>query len=219
MKLEISAIDSLPQVLRDTERCVERGRRATVAGVKQTGSMAVKALRAMMNAAFKGQRIQYVWHEKFYENSGFDAAAFIYNKANKVIRAFSEGVVIKSSNGFFLAIPTVNAPKTGVGGKRISPSNFPEHVLGRLRFVYRGPGRPSLLVVDNLRASYSRKTGKLRGFRKATAKSIAAGKTATVVMFILVPQVTLKKRIDPTSVVKREGSKAPENILRNLKGR
>jgi hypothetical protein len=40
----------------------------------------------------------------------------------------------------WLAIPTENAPRKGVGGKRISPSTFPEQCLGRLRLVAR-PGR------------------------------------------------------------------------------
>ena len=35
---------------------------------------------------------------------------------------------------------------------KLAPSTFPEHRFGQLRFVYRGSGRPSLLVVDNLRA-------------------------------------------------------------------
>ena len=47
---------------------------------------------------------------------------------------------------------------SGVGDRRIKPSEFPEHRFGKLRFVYRSNG-PSLLVVKNVQASYSRKTG------------------------------------------------------------
>jgi hypothetical protein len=71
--------------------------------------------------------------------------------------------VIRSKRRRFLAIPTENAPRKGTDGRRI-PSTFTEHRFGPLRFVPRQSG-PSLLVVDGLRASFSRKTGELRGFR------------------------------------------------------
>jgi hypothetical protein len=104
--------------------------------------------------------------------------------------------VIRSRRGRFLAIPTENAPRKGTDGKRISPSTFLEHRFGPLRFVPRQSG-PSLLVVNGLRASYSRKTGQLRGFRRATDRARRSGQgLTTVVMFLLVPQAKLRKRLD-----------------------
>jgi len=109
----------------------------------------------------------------------------VYTKAPQIVRAFDEGAVIRSKRGRFLAIPTENAPKKGTDGRRISPRTFPEHRFGPLRFVPR-QGGPSLLVVDGLRASFSRKSGALRGFRRATdpARQRGDGLT-TVVMFLL----------------------------------
>jgi hypothetical protein len=97
----------------------------------------------------------------------------VYTKAPQIARAFDEGAVIRSRRGRFLAIPTKNAPRKGTDGGRINPSTFPEHRSGPLRFVPRPTG-PSLLVVDGLRASFSRQTGELRGFRRATAALAAA---------------------------------------------
>ena len=123
-------------------------------------------------------------------------ASLIYTKAPQIIRAFDEDAVIRSRRGRFLAIPTDNAPRKGTDGKRISPSTFPEHRFGPLRFVPR-PSGPSLLVVDGLRASFSRKTGELRGFRRSTERARQRGQgLTTVVMFLLVPQVKLCKRLD-----------------------
>jgi hypothetical protein len=52
-------------------------------------------------------------------------------------------------------------------------------------------------VVDGLRASFSRQTGELRGFRRATDRARRGGQgLTTVVMFLLVPQVKLTKRLD-----------------------
>ena len=93
---------------------------------------------------------------------------------------FDEGTVIRSKDGWWLAIPTPNAPKRGVGGKRINPSNFPEHRFGKLRFVYRRNG-PSLLVAENVQASYARKTGELRGFRKAGKRNLKTGNNAPII--------------------------------------
>jgi hypothetical protein len=104
--------------------------------------------------------------------------------------------VIRSRRGHYLAIPTEDAPRKGTDAKRISPRTFPEHRFGPLRFVPRATG-PSLLVVDGLRASSSRTTGELRGFRRATERARHNGQgLTTVVMFLLVPQVKLGKRLD-----------------------
>jgi hypothetical protein len=81
-------------------------------------------------------------------------------------------VVVRSKRGRFLAIPTENAPRKGTDGRRISPSTFPEHRFGPLQFVPR-PNGPSLLVVDGLRASLSRKTSEQRGFRRASDRAAA----------------------------------------------
>jgi hypothetical protein len=51
------------------------------------------------------------------------------------------------------------------------------------------------LVVDGFGASFSRKTGDVRGFRYATDRARRSGQGLTTeVMFLLVPQVKLPKR-------------------------
>jgi hypothetical protein len=175
--------------LRDLERAVATGTREAGLGLKTE-------LRRQVTSAGLGQRLARTWRDRHYDNRGIDAASLVYTKAPQIIRAFDEGAVIRSRSGLWLAIPTPNAPRRGVGGKRINPSNFPEHRFGPLRFVYRRSG-PSLLVVEGLRASVSRKTGELRGFRRASERARRTGQgVATVVMFVLVPQVKIPKRLD-----------------------
>ena len=138
-------------------------------------------------------------------------------KAPQIIRAFDEGAVIRSRRGRFLAIPTENAPRKGTDGQRLSPSTFPEHRFGPLRFVPR-PSGPSLLVVDGLRASFSRKTGELRGFRRASDRAQRTGTgLATVVMFLLVPQVKLAKRLDVARAAERWSAQLPALIEQQLR--
>ena len=102
-------------------------------------------------------------------------------------------------------------------GKRISPSTFPEHRFGPLRFVPRKTG-PSLLVVDGLRASFSRQTGQLKGFRRGTDRARRSGQgLTTVVMFLLVPQVKLRKRLDVARAAEHWSAQLPALIEQQLR--
>jgi hypothetical protein len=97
------------------------------------------------------------------------------------------------------------------------PALFPEHRFAPLRFVPRQSG-PSLLVVDGLRASVSRKTGELRGFRRATDRARQRGQgVATVVMFLLVPQVKLPKRLNVARAAERWSAQLPALIEQQLR--
>jgi hypothetical protein len=126
-------------------------------------------------------------------------------------------VLIRSRRGRFLAIPTENAPRNGTDGKPISPSTFPEHRFGPLRFVLRQSG-PSLLVADGLRASFSRQTGELRGFRRATDRARRSGQgLTTVVMFLLVPQVQLRKRLDAPRAAEHWSAQLSTLIVQQMK--
>ena len=168
--------------LRDIERAVTIGTRGAGRGLKTE-------LRRQVASAWLGPRLGNSWRDKHYPNHKLDAASLVYTRAPQIVRAFDQGALIRSRRGRFLAIPTENAPRKGTDGRRVSPGTFPEHQFGPFRFVPRSTG-PSLLVVDGLRASFSRKTGQLRGFRRATERGRQSGQSlTTVVMFLLLPQV------------------------------
>jgi hypothetical protein len=196
--------------LRNIERAVTTGTRDAGRGLKTE-------LRRQVGSAGLGQRLANSWRDRHYPNQKLDAASLVYTKAPQVIRAFDEGAVVRSKRGRFLAIPTENAPRKGTDGKRVSPSNFPEHRFGALRFVPRSYG-PSLLVVDGLRASFSRKTGELRGFRRASDRARSSGQgLTTVVMFLLVPQVKLSKRLDVARAAEHWSAQLPALIEQQLR--
>jgi Family of unknown function (DUF6441) len=89
--------------------------------------------------------------------------------------------------------------------------------LEPLRFVPRQNG-PSLLVVDGLRASFSRKTGELRRFPRATDRARRSGQgLTTVVMFLLVPQVKLRKRLDVARAAEHWSAQLPALIEQQLR--
>ncbi|OSM07355.1 hypothetical protein MAIT1_04682 [Magnetofaba australis IT-1] len=97
-------------------------------------------------------------------------------------------------------------------GKRLHPGNFPEHRFGKLRFVHR-PGRSSLLVVDGVRIST--KTGRVgrqaKGGIYTKSGRLKSGITS-VVMFVMVPQVRLRKRLNVKRAAQRWAGKLPRVI-------
>ena len=202
--------DYLKSEFATAERSVTLGVREATNGLKM-------AMRGQVTSAGLGQRMANTWRGDIYPKgqNSIRPAGLVYTRASKIMEGFENAAVIRSKNGWWLAIPTPNAPKRGIGGKRINPSNFPEHRYGKLRFVYRS-GKPSMLVVDNARASYNRKSGELRGFRKATDRNVTKGNgLATVVMFWFVPQVQLPKAITFDAEAKRWFDRLPQLILRN----
>jgi hypothetical protein len=214
MKLTATIIRSVEADMQAELRHVER---AVAIGTREAGRGLKAELRRQVASAGLGQRLANSWRDRHYPNQKLDAASLVYTKAPQIIRAFDEGAVIRSKRGRFLAIPTENAPRKGTDGRRIKPSTFPEHRFGPLRFVPRRSG-PSLLVVDGLRASFSRQTGQLRGFRRATDRARARGDgLATVVMFLLVAQVKLSRRLDVARAAERWSAQLPALIEQQLR--
>lgn len=174
---------------------IERGNGQAV---RESVNRVKQRLRGQTIGSGLGRRVANAWRSKMYpdrRSAAANPAGIIYTRAQKIIDGFSRGTPIKSKAGFFLAVPTELAPKRGNDGKRISPTNFPEWKYGRLEFVYRRSG-PSLLIVKDIgitktgRASRKRKNG-------ARVKSGAYRKgTADVIMFLLYPQVRLRKVFD-----------------------
>jgi hypothetical protein len=214
MKLAAITVRSLQADVQAELRDMER---AVAAGTRDAGRGLRTDLRAQVASTGLGQRLANSWRDRHYPNRKLDAASLVYTKAPQIIRAFDEGAVIRSRRGRWLAIPTENAPKKGTDGKRISPRTFPEHRFGPLRFVPRQSG-PSLLVVDGLRASFSRESGALRGFRRATDRARERGDgLTTVVMFLLVPQVKLSKRLDVARAAEHWSAQLPALIAQQLR--
>ena len=101
------------------------------------------------------------------------------------LRDSHTGPLIRSKNGFWLAIPLPAAGKSLRGG-RITPGEWERRRGLRLRFVYRRTG-PSLLVAE----------GRLNMKGQAVVSRSKTGRgKVTAPIFLLVPQVKLPKRLD-----------------------
>jgi len=213
MKLATNITGSIMAGMRAEMRAIDR---AVTAGIKEAGGGLKGSLRKQVVSAGLGGRLARTWRDRTYPNKGHDAASLVWSKAPQIVRVFDEGAVIKSRSGLWLAIPTPAAPKRGVGGKRINPSNFPEHRYGPLRFVYRR-GRPSLLVVDGVRINKSGRVGRRAKGGAYTKTGRMKTGMATVVMFVMVPQVRLRKRLDVRREVRGWQRRLPGLIDRHMR--
>ena len=209
MKLAAAISGDLRKIMAEEIKAAED---AVTAAMRQAADGLKADLRRQVTEAGMGQRLANTWRAELYPKGrkSIKAAGFIFTRAPTIIRAFDQGAVIKSKHGFWLAIPTP-AAGTGARGKRMTPGLWEQMHGSRLRFIYRR-GAPSLLVAENMRV----RTGKRGGFAKGSASALRSGRGMTsVVMFILVPQVSLKKRLDVDGVAERWVSALPELIVRN----
>jgi hypothetical protein len=167
---------------------VEAAERAVTAGVSEAASGLQQDWRGQITGAALGRGLANSIRKKMYPTTGVSirAAAVVYSNASNVVDAFDRGALIRSKNGFWLAIPTAAAGKKGVGNKRITPGGWEQRTGQRLRFVFRR-GQPSLLVAETRLNSKG---------RAVVSRSKTGRGLATVPIFILVPQVKLPKRLD-----------------------
>jgi hypothetical protein len=197
MRLMAALSGELDQMLRDEVRIAEQ---AVTQSIREATDGLKAELRGQITGAGLGQRLANTWRGEVYPKGklSIKAAGLVYSRAPEVVGAHDQGATIRSQDGFWLAIPLPAAGK-GPRGKRMTPGLW-ERLRGqRLRFIYR-KGQPSLLVAENQRA----RQGQRGGFSVASQKARATGRgLVTVPMFLLVPQVTLKKKFDIDSASRR----------------
>lgn len=210
MKLEVALSGSLAATMaaetKAAEAAVTAGVRAATDGLKQE-------LRRQIAGAGLGQRLANTWRGEVYPKGArsIRAAGLVFSKASNIVRVYEEGAVIRSKHGFFLAIPTPAAGRYGDGGRKIAPGLWERMHGARLRFVYRRPG-PSLLVAENRRA----RTGRRGGFTGASERALRTGRgLVTVPMFVLVPQVSFRKRLDVAGAARKWIAALPALVIRN----
>ncbi|WP_422074098.1 DUF6441 family protein [Tranquillimonas rosea] len=208
MKLQVGISGDLRDVM---EREVLSSERAVTSGIRAAGRGLKADWRQQVRGAGLGTRLGKSIQARNYPGSGasIGATSLVFTKAPDIVDAFNLGATIRSKDGFWLAIPTEAAVK-GRGGKRTTPLDFERRTGLPLRFVYR-PGRPGLLVVDQARVN-KRGSAARKGGRRRKGDGILTGEQ-TIVAFILVPQVKLRKRLDLDRDKRRWEGRLPELIV------
>lgn len=212
---------------------------AVTRGVDRAGKGLREDWRRQVSAAL-GQRISKTIQARKYPERGesIRAASLVYAPsrrarvlsyraapsatASEVIDAHDRGAVIRSATGFWLAIPVGKAANmrgadtVGRGDRtRITPGGYERRTGRQLRFVFR-KGQPSLLVDEGKKApgnvmlwKKGRGGGRYaqpRGFRNRIE-----------IVFLLVPQVRLRKKTDLDRDTEKWANALPGLILSNWK--
>ncbi len=203
------------------EREIFAAERAVTGGIRAAGSGLKMDWRAQLRGGGLGDRLARAIRANTYPARGesIGAAALVHVKGRhtpEVIDAHDRGALIRSRDGFWLAIPTAATAKLrGPGNKRITPLGFERKTGLPLRFVYRR-GKPSLLVVDQARVNKKGRVAKKGGRRRKDG--ILTGEQ-TVIAFLLVPQVKLPKRTDLGRDAAKWGNRLAGMIVARWKDR
>lgn len=203
MKLDLNITGNIVVAMRAE---VLAGEKAVTTAMQDAGAGLKADWRGQITGAGLGQRLARTIRAASYPKGqpSLNAAALVWSKAPVIIGTHDTGPLIRSKDGFWLAIPTPAAGKAA-RGRRLSPGEWERRRGLRLRFVFRRRG-PSLLVAD----------GRLnnRGLGVASRSKTGRGK-ATVPIFLLVPQVKLAKRLDLARDAERAQAAVPGLIVAN----
>ncbi len=215
MRLEIEAQgDPLAILLAEilaAERAVSRGTRRAGEGLKRDW-------RDQVKRAGLGNRLANTVRNRSFPETGesIRAASVVYSRAPDILDAQDRGALIRSANGFYLAIPV--APDVqklrGPKNKRITPYGWEQKTGRRLRFVYR-PGRHALLVDDGVK-TFRTASDPVAWGENRRAKSRRANKTVPI--FVLVPFVKLRQKLQLDRASDAWADKLPGLIVDNWKG-
>ncbi|MFN3994601.1 MAG: DUF6441 family protein [Tabrizicola flagellatus] len=204
LKLEIS-----PDLAALMQAEIAAGEKAVTTAMREAGAGLKSAWRGQITGAGLGTRLGNSIRLATYPKGGesLNAAALVWSNAPVIVGAHDTGPLIRSRNGFWLAIPTPAAGKSTSGLRRGSTSTTPgewERRTGlRLRFIYRRRG-PSLLVAEV----------RLNSKGRAVASRAKTGPGLTTVpIFLLVPQVKLRKRLDLARDAERAIDGVPGRIV------
>jgi len=185
---------------------IAAGEKAVSSAMREAGGSLKSAWRTQITGAGLGTRLSNSIRLATFPktSNSLNAAALVWSKAPVIIGAHDTGPLIRSKDGFWLAIPTAAAGKSTRGG-RITPGEWERRTGLRLRFIYRRRG-PSLLVAE----------GRLNTKGRAVASRSKTGRgVATVPIFLLVPQVKLRKRLDLARDAERAVDGVPRLIVAN----
>ena len=201
MKLKL---DIAPDLVSLMQAEIAAGERAVTTALREAGAGLKSAWRGQITRAGLGARLGNSIRLATYPKGGesLNAAALVWSNAPVIVGAHDTGPLIRSREGFWLAIPTPAAGKSLRGG-RITPREWERRTGLPLRFIYRRRG-PSLLVAE----------ARLNSKGRAVASRTNTGRgKVTAPIFLLVPQVKLRKRLDFARDAERAIDGLPARIV------
>ena len=205
MRLRAAIEGDLKKIM---EAEVKAAEQAVSGGLREGTDGLKNELRGQVTGAGLGERLAKSWRGELYPRSGrsLNAAGFVYTKAPEIIETFAHGATIRSKGGRFLAIPTKYVIRRE--NKKITPADFEEAGIPLRYIPPQGARKVGLLGVDDFRITSKGKARAASDRMRKTGRNLA-----TVVMFILIPQATIKKRFDIDSVAQKWLDRLPQLVL------
>jgi hypothetical protein len=122
MKLKLDITPDLTAMMA-TE--IKAGEKAVTAAMREAGTDLKSDWRGQITGAGLGQRLGNSIRSQNFPRSGesLDAAALVWSKAPVIVGAHDTGPLIRSKDGFWLAIPLPAAGR-GLRGRRITPKRM-----------------------------------------------------------------------------------------------
>lgn len=181
------------------------GEKAVQSAVRGAGKAVQTAWRGQITGAALGQRLARTIRSETYpkHKSSMNAANMIWTRAPTIVDAHASGALIRARDSFFLAVPLA-AAGAGRNGKRPTPDEWQARTGLRLQLIRRRNG-PSLLVAEGRIA----KSGRAVASRSKTGRGLTS-----VPIFLLVPQVKLRKRLDLEKPAQAALAALPAAIVR-----
>ena len=175
MKLKL---DITPDLVATMAAEVKAGEKAVTAAMREAGTDLKSAWRGQITGAGLGRRLANSIRSQTYPKAGesLNAAALVWSKAPVIVGAHDTGPLIRSKDGFWLAIPT-DAAGRGLRGAKLTPGEWERRRGLRLRFVHRpptqvptiSPGTPS-----NARSASRARSSRFGNLTCGTSRKIGA---------------------------------------------
>lgn len=207
MRITGEVTDALQEALADGQSALARDLRR---GMEAAATAVQADLRGQTRAAGLGAGLEKAWQKQVYPRSAggksLNPAALVYGKSRTLFTVFSEGATIIPKKGRFLAIPTKEAEALGFAETRTTRTGGGSGAIPRrssmvalavqrlgeknVRVVPAKGGR--MLMLYRVPAG----RGEGRAFRGPRGTSVGFRRGADVPIFVLVPSVRLKARLD-----------------------
>jgi hypothetical protein len=190
MRVGIDFDSNLDAYAHDVHLRIARG--ARTAAERQAARSKV-LLRQDVIAGGLGEKIANAWRADIYPKSAsartHAPAVQVYTKAPNIVTGFGQDTLIQHHDGLYLAIPTKNTPR--VGRRNASPVEV-EAIFDQDLIFFPGRGQQRLAFVDAVKSKSGKK------WRRATSARTKRQnrKAELVLMFVMVRQVHLRKRLD-----------------------
>ena len=207
------------------EQEIRAAERAVTGGVREVGDLIKNSWRGQVTSSGLGQRLANAIRQKYFPAQGqsIGAASLVYAQPNRkksasaadLVDAFDSGALIRGKDHIWLSSPLPAAGPVAASFRRgrLTPYLWEQRTGMRLRFVYRR-GQPSLLVTDDARIGKGGMARKKGGRRRKDGMLTGA---QTVPVFLLVPQVKLRKRLNLDDAVRAGNARLAAAVLQRWK--